>query len=75
MAAKAVSSGARPERQKGRFKAFFKGVWAELKKVYWPARKKVIIYTGVVIITVVVVSAILSVFDLGLSSVMKLIIE
>ena len=50
-----------------RVKNFFKNVWAELKNVHWPARKQVLIYTGVVLITIVIVMVVLWIFDTILS--------
>ncbi|MCF8012124.1 MAG: preprotein translocase subunit SecE [Clostridiales bacterium] len=49
------------------------GVWNELKKVHWPNRKETLIYTSVVVVTVVVVSAMLWVFDLILSTILRFI--
>ena len=42
---------------------FFRDVWAELKRVAWPNRRQLQIYTMVVIASVFVVAAILSTFD------------
>lgn len=46
-----------------RIKNFFRNVWAELKNVHWPTRKQVLIYTGVVLVTIVIIMVILWVFD------------
>lgn len=46
---------------------FFRDVWAELKRVVWPTRRQLQIYTLVVIGSVFVVAAILFVFDLILA--------
>lgn len=54
----------------GGLKVFFRGVWAELKKVHWPSRKQVATYTGVVIITVLIVAAVISLVDSGLSAIL-----
>jgi len=48
---------------------FFEGVWHELKKVHWPTRREVIIYTGVVLVAVLLVGLILWIFDLLLSQI------
>jgi preprotein translocase subunit SecE len=42
---------ARPPRQKGRMKEYFKGVKLETKKVVWPTRKELLSYTIVVLFT------------------------
>lgn len=54
-------------------KSHLMGVWNELKKVHWPNRKETLIYTSVVVVTVVVVSAMLWVFDLILSTILRFI--
>lgn len=46
-----------------RVKNFFRGVWAELKHVQWPSKKQVMIYTGVVLVTILIVMVVLWVFD------------
>lgn len=53
---------------------FLEGVWHELKKVHWPARREVIIYTAVVLVTVTLIGVILWVFDLILSQILTRII-
>ncbi len=44
---------------------FFRDVVHELKRVTWPTRKALINYTIVVIVTIIIFSVILGVFDLG----------
>jgi preprotein translocase subunit SecE len=46
-----------------RVKSFFRGVWAELKNVHWPTKKQVLIYTGVVLVTIAVVMVVLWIVD------------
>ena len=46
----------------------------ELKKVTWPSRKQTIASTAVVIVVVVILSVFLSLIDLGLTKVVKLIL-
>lgn len=53
---------------------YFEGVWHELKKVHWPTRREAIIYTGVVLVAVLLVGIILMVFDLILSQILSRII-
>ncbi|MCL6560907.1 MAG: preprotein translocase subunit SecE [Firmicutes bacterium] len=52
---------------------FFRGALNELKKVHWPTRREIAIYTSVVLVAVVVVGVLNWVFDLALSSALKLI--
>jgi preprotein translocase subunit SecE len=46
---------------------FMRGSWAELKKVHWPTRKELIIYTGVVLVSVLIVAVLLWIFDSAFS--------
>lgn len=50
-------------------KKFFKGVISELKKVHWPGRREVIIYTLVVLAAVVFVGILIWLFDFIFSQV------
>ena len=50
-----------------RVKNFFRNVWAELKNVHWPSKKQVLVYTGVVLVTILIVMVVLWVFDTILS--------
>jgi preprotein translocase subunit SecE len=54
---------------------FVKGAYNELKKVTWPGRKTVIIYTAVVVVAVLFVGALIWIFDSALSTVMKSILN
>lgn len=49
---------------------FLEGVLYELKKVHWPGRRDVVIYTGVVLVAVILVGAVLWIFDLILSQIL-----
>ncbi len=51
-----------------RIKQFFKGYKGEMNKVVWYSRKQTIKSTGLVIVCLVVVSAAVSLLDLGLSN-------
>ena len=63
----------RPEDKKGlsalgaRISSYFRGVYAEMKKVHWPDRKKVVVYTGVVLVAVALVSVLIWIIDSGLA--------
>lgn len=50
---------------------FLKGAFNELKKVTWPGRKTIIIYTSVVVVTVLFVAALIWIFDSALSFVLR----
>ena len=43
---------------------FYKQVIAELRKVIWPTRKELVTYTTVVVVFVLVMVAVVAVFDL-----------
>ena len=53
---------------------YFKGVKAEMRKVIWPTKKELINYTGMVIIISTIVAVTVSVLDLVINSLLKLII-
>lgn len=57
-----------------RISRFFKGVWAELKKVHWPNRKEVVTYTSVVLVAVFLVAIMIWVVDSIFSFLLGLII-
>ncbi|MDA8443076.1 MAG: preprotein translocase subunit SecE [Peptococcaceae bacterium] len=46
---------------------FFRGVWAELKKVHWPNRSELITYTSVVFISVAIVAFLIWIVDSALT--------
>ncbi len=51
-----------------RIAKFFKDYKSELKKVVWYGKKQLVKSTGLVIVSLVVVSAVISLLDLGLSN-------
>ncbi|MEW6447871.1 MAG: preprotein translocase subunit SecE [Bacillota bacterium] len=53
---------------------FFSGAWQELKKVHWPTRREVAIYTGVVLAVVTIVMVIIWIADSIFSQILRLII-
>ena len=55
-------------------KKFFREVKAELKKVNWPKQKKVLSYTMVVIVTVLLVASFIGGIDLVFSNIIRPII-
>jgi len=56
-------------------KNFFVGSYEELKKVVWPSRKEVINHTIIVILTIIISVAILTVIDYGLYGLLQKAIE
>jgi preprotein translocase subunit SecE len=54
---------------------FVKGAYSELKKVNWPGRREIIIYTTVVVVAVLFVGLLIWLFDSALSGVLRLIIK
>ena len=55
-------------------KRFLSEAKAELKKVTWPTRKQALASTAVVIVVVIIVAVYLSLVDLGLAKIIKLIL-
>jgi len=53
---------------------FFRDVYAELKKVTWPTFKNLVIYTGAVIVFVVIMIIITYAFDTGLEALRDLVV-
>ncbi|MFJ7978488.1 preprotein translocase subunit SecE [Peribacillus sp. JNUCC 23] len=58
-----------------RITEFFRGVAREMRKVSWPKRKELTRYTVVVLSTVVVMAVFFAVVDLGISELIRLVIE
>lgn len=54
---------------------FVKGAYSELKKVSWPGRRELIIYTAVVVVAVLFVGALIWIFDSALSTVLRFVIN
>lgn len=59
--------GVEAKKMPGGIGRFFRDVWAELKRVAWPNRRQLQLYTLVVLASVAVVAALLSFFDLVLA--------
>ncbi len=53
----------------GRIGLFYRQVISELKKVVWPTREQLTTYTGVVIVFVAFIIAVVSIFDVVLTKV------
>lgn len=54
---------------------FLREVKVELKKVAWPSKKQTMGSTVVVLILVVIISAFLGIVDMGLSSLVRLVLQ
>jgi preprotein translocase subunit SecE len=54
--------------------SFFADSWTELKKVRWPNRKELTSYTLVVLVTIVFVTIYFWLLDIGISSLVELIV-
>ena len=54
---------------------FFKDIWREVKKVTWPTRKELFSYTGDILVFVLAIGVVLTLVDLGLGEVLKLLIK
>jgi len=58
-----------------RLTEFFRGVAREMRKVSWPKRKELTKYTIVVLATVIIMSVFFAVVDLGISELIRLVVE
>ncbi|MBU5214731.1 MULTISPECIES: preprotein translocase subunit SecE [Heyndrickxia] len=54
---------------------FFRNVASEMRKVSWPKKKELTNYTVTVVTTVVFLAVFFMVVDLGISSLIKLILK
>jgi preprotein translocase subunit SecE len=59
----------------GQSMQFLREVKVELKKVAWPSRKQTVGSTVVVLVLVFIISAFLGVVDMGLSSLVRLVLH
>ena len=50
---------------------FFRGAWSELKKVHWPTKRELVIYTVVVIISALIVMLLIFLLDSFFSTGLK----
>ena len=71
-AKKASNKNAKPNIFK-RIGKKFKEVFAEIKKVSWPSFKTVVKQTGVVLAVVLMFSVVITLIDLGLGELLKLL--
>lgn len=57
---------AKNERKGSRIKKFLSEVIAEIKMVTWPTRKQVMVYTGAVLVFVIIFVIVIFVLDYGI---------
>lgn len=65
------------EKQPGFFarsKKGFKQSFSELKKVHWPSRQEATTYTGVVMVTVLIITVLIWIVDSGITALFSLFI-
>ncbi len=53
---------------------YFRELKSDLKKITWPSAKSVVKNTGLVLVAMAIVSAIISLVDLGLMELLKLFV-
>lgn len=58
-----------------RITKFFRDVVREMKKVSWPKRKELTRYTIVTLTTVIFVAVFFAIIDLGISELIRLVLE
>ncbi|HWJ03073.1 MAG TPA: preprotein translocase subunit SecE [Verrucomicrobiae bacterium] len=63
----AIKKPNQPNQAAGKTGKFFRGVWAELKKVHWPTRSELTTYTTVVFVSVAIVSFLIWIVDSALT--------
>ena len=69
-----VSTANKRAKSTARIKAFFKGVISEFKKVHWPSKKQIAVYTGVVIVAVLLLTAAIAIVDTVLSYILSFVL-
>jgi len=67
VAGKVVASSANKVKVTERAGKFLRGVWAELKKVHWPDKKQIGVYTSVVLVSIFMIAFLIWVIDSGLT--------
>ena len=70
----AVAKGEKPGVIE-RIKRSFRNMTSEMKKVHWPSRRDLIVYTAVVIGVSLVMSLIIYLMDTGVSALLSLLIN
>jgi len=71
MVAGKIAAGSTKTNFREKSSKFFRGVWAELKKVHWPDKKQIAIYTSVVLISVFIIAFVIWIVDSGLTFILN----
>lgn len=53
---------------------FFREVWIEMKKVHWPTRQQLLVYTAVVLVAVGIFAVLTWIVDSGLTYAMNFLV-
>ena len=51
----------------------FKNMWSELKRVTWPTKRKLIVYSTIVLVFMLFMGIVIGLFDMGASALVKLL--
>lgn len=51
----------------------FKNMWYELKKVSWPSKHKLIVYSVIVLVFMLCMGIVIGLFDMGASALVRLL--
>ena len=51
----------------------FKNMWSELKRVTWPTKRKLIVYSTIVLVFMLCMGIVIGLFDMGASALVKLL--
>lgn len=54
---------------------YLREVWIELKKVHWPTRQQLLIYTGVVFVSVGIIALLIWIVDSGLTYLLNFVLN
>lgn len=55
--------------------AYFRESRLEMRKVVWPSRRETLVYTLVVVVSTAIVGLVIWVFDVGLSTLLRMVIR
>lgn len=57
-----------------RIKRYFRNMVQEMKKVHWPSKRNIVVYTAVVVVACIFVATLIWIMDLVIGGLMNLII-
>ncbi len=57
-----------------RIAAAFRNMWLELKKVSWPTKRKLLVYSGVVLVLLLFLTVVIGLIDMGASALVRLLV-